>query len=73
VLAWDLDWRSARTVLERMRQGAHLPHPGISASSVPAVSVSFPRPRRVWVDGQRAGRARALSVAVGPDGLRVVV
>jgi diacylglycerol kinase family enzyme len=72
-LQWELDWRSARHVLARMRAGAHLPHPGIQASSAAAVSVAFPRPYRVWVDGVLRGRARTLTVAVEPDALRVVV
>ena len=72
-LQWDLDWRSARQVLARMRHGTHLPHPGIAVSSVATVSVAFSRPRQVWVDGVRVGRARALTVTVEPDALRVVV
>jgi diacylglycerol kinase family enzyme len=70
---WELDWRSARHVLARMRVGAHLPHPGIGTSSVSVVNVTFPRPRRVWVDAVLVGRARTLTVAVEPDALRVVV
>jgi hypothetical protein len=73
VLSWDLPWAAARRVLQRMRHGAHLPHPSIKASSVATVSVAFTRPRPVWVDGARVGRARALTVTVEPDALRVVV
>ncbi len=73
VLEWDLDWRAAHQVLRRMRLGAHLPHPGISAASVASVAVRFPQARRVWVDGERRGRAHALTVRVAPDALRVVV
>jgi len=73
LLAWDLGWRAARQVLARMRHGAHLPHPGISASARTSVMVAFDAPRPVWVDGVRVGRARALSVTVEPDALRVVV
>jgi diacylglycerol kinase family enzyme len=73
VLQWALGWRAARQVVARMRHGAHVPHPGISVSSVPEVRVSFGAPRQVWVDGERVGRARALMVTVQPDALRVVV
>ncbi len=73
VLAWDLPWRAARQVRDRMRRGAHLPHPSIATSTVPTVSVAFARPRRVWVDGARVGRARALTVTVLPDAVTVVV
>jgi hypothetical protein len=72
-LSWQLGWRAARQVIARLPQGAHLPHPLIGVSAVPSVSVAFPRPRPVWVDGVRVGRARALTVVVEPDALRVVV
>jgi diacylglycerol kinase family enzyme len=72
-LSWTLSWRAARQVIARMPQGAHLPHPGITASSVASASVAFDRPRRVWIDGVLRGRARTLTVVVEPDALRVVV
>ena len=73
MLRWSLSWREARQVLARMRWGAHLPHPGIDGRSTASTSVTFDRARWVWVDGVRVGRARALTVVVTPDALRVVV
>jgi hypothetical protein len=72
-LAWRLSWGAARQVRGRMCLGTHLPHPGIAAASAPSVAVTFDRPRWVWVDGERVGRARALTVVVEADAARVVV
>ena len=60
-------------VRARARTGAHLPHPGIKARRVPAAQVGFDRPLTVWLDGERLGPARRLSVRVEPDALTVVV
>ena len=57
----------------RLRLGSHLPHPRIAERRAGAVQVSFPRPLPVWLDGQRTGRARNLSVRVEPDALTVVI
>jgi hypothetical protein len=59
-------WRRART-------GTHLPHPRIRERRAPAVQVGFPRPRWVWLDGERVGRARNLAVRVAPAAAVVVV
>jgi hypothetical protein len=72
-LAWRLGWRDARNVMARLPQGAYLPHPGITTSAGPSASVSWDRPRRVWIDGVVVGRARSVTVIVEPDALRVVV
>jgi len=72
-LAWELGRREARKVMARLPQGAHLPHPGLTTSAGRSASVSWPRPRRVWVDGAVAGRARSVTLTVEPDALRVVV
>jgi hypothetical protein len=72
-LSWRVGWRDARKVLARLPQGAHLPHPGITASSTRSATVSFPRALPVSVDGVRVGRARSLTVTVEPDAVRVVV
>lgn len=60
-------------VRARLGHGTHLPHPGISERRSAAVQVDFDRALPVWADGVRLGRARALSVRVEPDALRVVV
>jgi hypothetical protein len=60
-------------VRARLGHGAHLPHPGITERRASAVQVTFDRPLAVELDGQPLGRARALSVRVEPEALRVVV
>jgi hypothetical protein len=62
-------WK-ART---RLRSGTHVPHPGISERRVKAVQVDLAPGTSVWLDGERVGEARALSVRVVPDALSVVV
>lgn len=59
-------WRRART-------GTHLPHPRIRERRTAAVQTSFSRPRWVWLDGERVGRARNLSLRVAHCGVVVVV
>ena len=60
-------------VRARLATGSHLPHPGITTRRVPAVQVSFTRPRRVELDGAVVGRAREVAVRLEPDALTVVV
>lgn len=60
-------------VRRRARTGTHLPHPRIGERRAPAVQVGFGRPRWVWLDGERVGRARNLSVRVSPAAAVVVV
>ena len=57
----------------RARTGTHVPHPSITMRRVPAAQVHFNRPMPVWLDGQRAGAFRDISVRVEPDALTVVV
>jgi diacylglycerol kinase family enzyme len=60
-------------VRNRLRYGAHLPHPGITERRVSEVEVAWERPRRLWLDGVAVDAARALDVRVEPDALSVVV
>ena len=62
-------WK-ART---RLRSGTHVPHPGISERRVKAVQLDLAPGTAVWLDGERVGEAKALSVRVVPDALTVVV
>jgi hypothetical protein len=57
----------------RLRTGSHLPHPAIAVRRRPAVQVDLDRPTPVWLDGERVGAARRLSVRVEPDALVCVV
>jgi diacylglycerol kinase family enzyme len=60
-------------VRARAGAGAHLPHPGVRERRAAAVQVELDRALPVWLDGERAGRARTLSLRVEPDALTVVV
>jgi hypothetical protein len=60
-------------VRARARTGTHLPHPGIAVRRAPAVQVGFDRPLTLWLDGERVGAVRNLSVRVQADALKVVV
>jgi hypothetical protein len=57
----------------RLPSGGHMPHPAIAVSRRPAVQVELDRPTGVWLDGERVGEARRLSVRVEPDVLVCVV
>jgi diacylglycerol kinase family enzyme len=57
----------------RLVLGRHIPHPAIAVSRRPAVQFDFDRPTPVWLDGERVGSARALSVRVEPGALTCVV
>lgn len=62
-------WKAWR----RLPSGTHVPHPGIRQRRVPEVATTFDPPLTVWLDGRAAGRVSALSVALEPDALLVVV
>ena len=56
----------------RLVAGAHLPHPGIKEERVRAAQVDVTG-LDVWLDGQKLGPARALSIRIEPDALLCVV
>ena len=60
-------------VRARARTGSHLPHPAITERRTGALQVELERPLAVWLDGDRIGAGRVLSVRVDADALRVVV
>lgn len=57
----------------RLREGSHLPHPGIVERRTAAAQFDLGRSQPLHLDGAAAGSARMLSVRVEPDALRVVV
>jgi hypothetical protein len=57
----------------RLPSGAHVPHPAIATSRRQAVQLDLDRPTPVWLDGERIGEARRLSVRVEADALVCVV
>jgi hypothetical protein len=56
----------------RLVAGAHLPHPGIKEQRVSAAQVDVAG-LDVWLDGERLGPARALSIRIEPDALLCIV
>ncbi len=60
-------------VRRRLSSGTHLPHPSITERRVRSIQREFARPLDVWLDGDRIGRARTLSIRVEPDALTCVV
>lgn len=61
-------WKAWR----RLPAGTHLPHPRITERRVTAVQLDVDS-LDVWLDGERLGPARALSLRVEPDALTCVV
>jgi hypothetical protein len=57
----------------RLATGTHLPHPGITVRRADAVQRDVPRGQAVWLDGERLGPAKTVSVRLEPDALRIVV
>ena len=46
---------------------------GIRMTRVAAVQRDVPQGHSVWLDGERLGSARTVSIRVEPDALRIVV
>lgn len=62
-------WKARR----RLATGTHVPHPRIRVQSVRAWQTDLDPALDVWLDGERLGRARRLSVRVEPGAITVVV
>lgn len=73
VLEADLPLGERLKVRARLASGTHLPHPGIEERHVAAVQIDLPRPSTVWLDGERMGPVRTLSIRTEPDALLCVV
>jgi YegS C-terminal NAD kinase beta sandwich-like domain len=57
----------------RLPSGGHVPHPAITVIRRAAVQVDFDRTTPVWLDGERVGDARRLSIRIERDALVCVV
>jgi diacylglycerol kinase family enzyme len=57
----------------RLRTGSHVPHPGIVERRVKAAQLDLAPGAQVWLDGERLGPARHLSIRCVPDALTVHV
>lgn len=69
----DLTLDDLRRIIPRARHGAHLPHPKVRETRAAEGSWEFSPARRLWIDGESAGRVIRLGVRVEPDALTVVV
>ena len=56
----------------RLRSGAHVPHPAIAVRRVERWEHRFDRPLGLWLDGERVGRCRELTIAIQPDAALIV-
>jgi diacylglycerol kinase family enzyme len=57
----------------RLPLGAHLPHPGVKERRAKAVQVDLGATLPIRLDGELVGSARAISVRLEEDAIRVVV
>lgn len=69
----DLPLGQRLAARRRLPTGTHVPHPAIEQRRVQAFQVELRPELDVYLDGERVGRARNLSVRLEPDALRVVV
>lgn len=69
----DLSLDDRLKARSRLVTGTHVPHPGIRQRRVDAVQFEFERPTPVFLDGERIGSARNLSIRVEPDAWTAVV
>lgn len=69
----DLDLGARLAARRRLPTGTHLPHPAIATARVPAWQTELRPELDVYLDGERIGRARNLSVRVETEAVRVVV
>ena len=73
LLDGDLSLGDRFKARSRLASGTHVPHPGITERRVKAVQLDLDRGTVVWLDGERLGPARTLSIRTVPDALTVVV
>jgi len=69
----DLSLADRLKVRARIRHGAHMPHPRIKERRTAVVQIELDRPRPIYLDGERSGEARVLSLRLQPDALTVFV
>lgn len=73
VLDGDPSFDDRLKVRSRLATGTHVPHPAIATARVAALQLEFERPTPVWLDGERVGSARTLSIRTEADALTCVV
>jgi diacylglycerol kinase family enzyme len=73
VTTGSLSWGDRVKARRRARTGDHLPHPDLRTERTAATQLEFERPVDIWLDGQRIGTARTLSLRVEDAALPAVV
>lgn len=73
LLDGDLSLGDRFKARSRLASGTHVPHPGITERRVRAVQLDLDPGAAVWLDGERLGPARTLSIRTVPDAVTVVV
>jgi hypothetical protein len=73
LLEADLPLTDRLKARSRLRTGSHVPHPGIRERRVSSEQFELPPRTVIWLDGERVGPARALSIRCVPDALVAVV
>jgi hypothetical protein len=69
----DLSLGDRLKARSRLPTGTHVPHPDIETRRTAAWQTELDPPLDVWLDGDRLGRARNLSVRIEPEALVVVI
>jgi hypothetical protein len=69
----DLPFGDRLEARRRIRTGTHIPHPDIDVRRASAWQTELTPAVDVWLDGEKVGRARNLSVRVEPGALTVVI
>ncbi|MGI8936637.1 MAG: hypothetical protein ACR2JF_00220 [Iamia sp.] len=62
-------WKAGR----RLRQGTHVPHPGITQRRITAWTEELDHPTPAWLDGERVAEAGTIAVRVEPDAVQVAI
>lgn len=72
VTSGSIPWGQVLEARRRVKTGAHLPHPGLEHKRVAEMSIRFPRPLTVALDGVERGRWAGMHLAVVPDAILLV-
>lgn len=73
VLDADLGLDDRLKARRRLPTGSHVPHPDIVQRRTAALQLDLGQPTPIWLDGERIGPARHLSIRVEPDAWSAVV
>lgn len=73
ILDGDLSLDDRFKARSRLRTGTHVPHRGITQRRVGAIQVDLDGPTPIWLDGEKVGLGRHLTIRVEPDAYRCVV